>query len=742
MARYSAAQIYAFALDAGFSKDEAVTMTAIALAESGGRNNAHATRGEDSRGLWQINAAAHPDLAGRYDLFDPRQNALAAYEVSRGGADISPWTTTHGGTQATYVRFRADAQAAAVTHGDPPGLGMWSGTSGYGDHRGAGRDGQASDPVPVAERVPTGEETAGSGEALALSTDIPTAADPLALATDIPTVLGTPPGEGAGSSGTGPVVDPVTGTPGVDPVTGAQVPAADDLPDDLPVIGDAMLLSPSVPTITSPPSPSPVPGAAGDGAPGQGAPGAGDTTTTAGAGVGAPPVSVDPESAVPLATAADGVPTIPGPGHGPPVPPGADTVPPGADTVPPGAGPVSVSGPPAERPAASGSSAVDAFVDAALAQRGDAYVMGARAPLSDPDPDVFDCAELVVWAAHQAGTRMPDGSWLQYLDLERRGALIPVEEAVETRGALLFSFSSRPVAGGGRPTHSHVAISLGDGKTIEARGRAYGVGEFSATNGRFQYAAVIPGLGDASARSGAQAATTTAAETLDGGDALPLAVTQGADPGTGAVLPGYGGAALDTDRDGLLDDLERRLGLDPYRADSDADLLSDSFEVLVGATDPTRADNTADTLDHLLEGAVERTADQGQADQDPDASSALPLGDPSGTGGGPGTGAPDSSALSSAPSSALPAGQHDPAPEAHPPPGDTGGPGHGAATAGPGDGWIELDPVSPPATTGGLSTGRTGGPVVTGETGTTHGHRHDPTDAFPLADDPDGGGDG
>ena len=102
MRTYSAEQIYGFALSAGFSPDAAATMTAIALAESRGNTGAHNSTGEDSRGLWQINAAAHPDLARRYDLYDPVHNARAAFEVSGGGADVSPWTVTHGGSSARY----------------------------------------------------------------------------------------------------------------------------------------------------------------------------------------------------------------------------------------------------------------------------------------------------------------------------------------------------------------------------------------------------------------------------------------------------------------------------------------------------------------------------------------------------------------------------------------------------------------------------------------------------------------
>ncbi|MEN3361425.1 MAG: hypothetical protein V7637_5407, partial [Mycobacteriales bacterium] len=136
---YAAREIYRFARLAGFSPDQATTMTAIALAESHGNSGAHNPHGEDSRGLWQINAAAHPNLAGR-NLYDPLENAKAAYEISGGGKDVSPWTTTHGGTGAPYVSSRAEAQAAAAASGDPVG-GVWTGTQGYGHALAAGGGG-------------------------------------------------------------------------------------------------------------------------------------------------------------------------------------------------------------------------------------------------------------------------------------------------------------------------------------------------------------------------------------------------------------------------------------------------------------------------------------------------------------------------------------------------------------------------------------------------------------------------
>src|SRR5687767_6707153 len=127
MAVLAAREIYRYARLAGFDPGEAATMTAIALAESGGETGAHNDSGEDSRGLWQINVAAHTHLQD-VDLSDPLANARAALEVSGGGARIDPWTVTHGGAGARYLAYRTEAEVAAQLNGDPPG-GVWTGTS-------------------------------------------------------------------------------------------------------------------------------------------------------------------------------------------------------------------------------------------------------------------------------------------------------------------------------------------------------------------------------------------------------------------------------------------------------------------------------------------------------------------------------------------------------------------------------------------------------------------------------------
>jgi cell wall-associated NlpC family hydrolase len=383
MPRYTAEQIYGFARRAGFSPDQAATMTAIALAESGGNSRAHNPHGEDSRGLWQINGRAHPDLLRRFDLYDPAQNARAAYAVSRHGADISPWTVTHGGSSARYLQHRETAQAAAVAYGDGSGRGMWTGTAGYGHH-----------------------------------------------------------------------------------VAAAPRPGAD----------------------------------------------------------------AEPEASAP-----------------------------GGDNA-----------------------ALERFLEVARAQIGDTYVFGATAKLNDPDPEVFDCSELTRWAAHQAGVEIPDGATAQYLKLKKQGMLIPVEEAKNTPGALLFSFDREPRPGDGRTPGAHVAISLGNGRTVEAANPRAGVRE-SAAGKRFEYAAVIPGISDGSA-------TPTAEAGLPGPPPPPVQPPP---------LPDLGGP--DTDRDGLSDALERRLGLDPQRADTDGDHLNDAQELITIGTDGRRADSDGDQLDDAFE---------------------------------------------------------------------------------------------------------------------------------------------
>jgi len=242
------------------------------------------------------------------------------------------------------------------------------------------------------------------------------------------------------------------------------------------------------------------------------------------------------------------------------------------------------------------------FVQEALAQAGDRYVFGQEARLDDPNPTAFDCSELVQWAAHQAGVDVPDGSWLQYQQLQRQGGAMSVEQALHTRGALLFSFSSSP-DGSGRPSTAHVAISLGDGRTIEARNSRDGVGVFTASSARFNYAAAIPGL--STVPSGGFGAGLGVAPGGIGAD--PFDMPGAAVPS--AVLGGPG--QTDSDGDGLTDRFEALLHTDPNRADSDGDGLSDTAETATYHTDPLRADTNADGVADSM--AVAAGGDPGRA---------------------------------------------------------------------------------------------------------------------------------
>jgi len=76
-------QIYQICLDVGFSPDQAVTWTAIAMAESGGNTEAHNPNGEDSRGLWQVNVDPNVRSNSFGDLSDPDAWTAAQVDARR-----------------------------------------------------------------------------------------------------------------------------------------------------------------------------------------------------------------------------------------------------------------------------------------------------------------------------------------------------------------------------------------------------------------------------------------------------------------------------------------------------------------------------------------------------------------------------------------------------------------------------------------------------------------------------------
>jgi cell wall-associated NlpC family hydrolase len=135
------------------------------------------------------------------------------------------------------------------------------------------------------------------------------------------------------------------------------------------------------------------------------------------------------------------------------------------------------------------------FVSLLVSQDGDKYVFGHEVSPDDANPSVFDCSELVEWgcARLKIKPKVPDGSWRQFRHCKKEGTDVAVERAILTSGALLFRFKGDPETGG-RPEQAHVAVSLGNGMTIEARGKAYGVGIFSAEGRGWTHAGLVPGL--------------------------------------------------------------------------------------------------------------------------------------------------------------------------------------------------------------------------------------------------------
>ncbi len=109
---------------------------------------------------------------------------------------------------------------------------------------------------------------------------------------------------------------------------------------------------------------------------------------------------------------------------------------------------------------AADNPAREKMVQFALAQAGDSYEWGGNGP------SAWDCSGLVQAAAAAGGKPLAKPSASQWGTCVAQGRDIPVSEALRIRGALLFNIGGDT---------NHVAISLGNGSTIEAMGEAYGV---------------------------------------------------------------------------------------------------------------------------------------------------------------------------------------------------------------------------------------------------------------------------
>ncbi len=227
-------------------------------------------------------------------------------------------------------------------------------------------------------------------------------------------------------------------------------------------------------------------------------------------------------------------------------------------------------------------------MEAALAQAGDTYIVDAQTDPNDPDPDAFDCSELVEWAAAQTGVQVGEASYIQYTEMKQAGTLISVEQALNTPGALLFRFPSEPVPGAPRQEGSHVAISLGDGRTIEASNPEDGVGiKLDAASRGFNYAALIPGMDYDGAAVPEPPPPMMPPPPPPPPNPLDVALLNAKSP--------------DADVDMLPDFFELKYGLDPAQADTDGDGITDGYELIVLGTKPDLLDTDFDGIADGLE---------------------------------------------------------------------------------------------------------------------------------------------
>jgi tape measure domain-containing protein len=123
-------QLKALALAAGFNDRDASIMAAIAMAESGGRSNAHnnnAATGDNSYGLWQVNMLGRmgPErrrsfgIGSNEALFDPAVNASAARKVFE-SQGFGAWSVFKSGAYRQFLPQAMRAGAAPMAPALPP----------------------------------------------------------------------------------------------------------------------------------------------------------------------------------------------------------------------------------------------------------------------------------------------------------------------------------------------------------------------------------------------------------------------------------------------------------------------------------------------------------------------------------------------------------------------------------------------------------------------------------------------
>jgi cell wall-associated NlpC family hydrolase len=289
---------------------------------------------------------------------------------------------------------------------------------------------------------------------------------------------------------------------------------------------------------------------------------------------------------------------------------------------------------------------LERFLKMAVAQAGDPYDSDSNADITDnPNPWELECSELTEWAGIQAGIKLDTTSYLQFFQMQDANAIVSVQDALDTPGALLFTFDPPPVRGGGRPPKAHVAISLGDGRTIEAMSTKHGIKIADENPGRWTNAAIIPefagqrvDMADVMTWVGRD---DDAATMLYGTPMDPTPYDDGAPPAPDpdpapAPLPppdphaeakaNEGG--VDSDADMLPDHFETKYALDPNDPDTDGDGITDGYELIVLGTEADLADSDFDGIGDGLElsyGLDPTKADNPDVDQPLEAPDDLTL---------------------------------------------------------------------------------------------------------------------
>jgi len=139
------------------------------------------------------------------------------------------------------------------------------------------------------------------------------------------------------------------------------------------------------------------------------------------------------------------------------------------------------------------------LVKLANSHRGEKYILGAFAPKNNPNwRGPWDCAEFVSWVAFQSTSLLLgctdnnadpskanaySGAWAR--DAQASHRRISIGQARATAGAVLIR---KPASG----SPGHVAISRGDGTTIEAHSAKTGVSNQSVDGRRWDLAMLIP----------------------------------------------------------------------------------------------------------------------------------------------------------------------------------------------------------------------------------------------------------